>query len=697
MTPGAERRDRTVALSLLSLTGLSFVLFNVFFLPRLSNNHFGDIEFTGWSGPFGERLLHGDRPYVDFVLPIPPGSFAVLAAIQWLVGRGLVLEELWLNAILQLGLGAITYAMLTPLTSRKNATFAAVATLITLTQLNKECAYDHTAQILSWATFPIAVRALLSDDEHRRARLWSAVGFFAAFTLAFKQSTAVGAILGWLTALSYLFLVEWLSGNRSRARKLLPEALSYARGLGYGVAALWFLLIALGSSASAYFQAVFRDASILKGGSLLMARNVAGYLFTYPAYAGSLGIILGIVLVGFRLVRVHGHLHSGDEVGRDSPFRWWDVAAVAVSALGAFVGGAALLGFGPPGYPPDYVLQIDRLKQVAAFGLVFGAALVVAHAVRTPRRDAVPIATDAVRVGHVMNALIGAALVATILHNTSAPEFRPFYDNDPIIPLAFLALFSLLDRARLGGARILALGLVAGSLFGNKFYRAMTATVNADAGTYWTHMRVNDRGVAMIEAANRARQLTRPDETVLVLPEDVQLAALVGRPRPPLLGAIVFVDQYAPRLAEDDIRRLEESPPKVIVLHPRSERSWQRFFRIWSGDSGAERVIQFVLHDLIPERYRRDRRYDTTFLWEPGTLEIYVKRDFKTVVGEGGKRVEVQTETEAETPGPETEVETPEPETEVAIPRVEAPSDADPDVDPAEVPQPDAGGEGRDE
>jgi hypothetical protein len=137
----------------------------------------------------------------------------------------------------------------------------------------------------------------------------------------------------------------------------------------------------------------------------------------------------------------------------------------------------------------------------------------------------------------------------------------------------------------------------------------------------------------MAIAAARARQLAS-DGTVLVLPEDVQFTALVDRPRPPLLGAIVFVDQYAPRLAEDDIRRLDDNPPKVIVVHPRRPAVWQRFFRIWSGRSGAERVIHHVLADMLPKLYRRDSTFRTTFLYEPGKLDIYVRNDTPSVPGQ---------------------------------------------------------------
>src|SRR5262249_17271638 len=151
---------------------------------------FGDIEFTGWSGPLGSRLLRGDRPYVDFVLPIPPGSFVLLAMLEKITGHPLLLHELGLNAVLQLGMGLVAYAIARTVSSPKNAILTAVASLGTIIQLNKECAYDHTAQLLAWATVAAGMRALATEDPRRRDRWWVAAGAMAGFTLAFKQSTA---------------------------------------------------------------------------------------------------------------------------------------------------------------------------------------------------------------------------------------------------------------------------------------------------------------------------------------------------------------------------------------------------------------------------------------------------------------------------------------------------------------------------
>jgi hypothetical protein len=71
--------------------------------------------------------------------------------------------------------------------------------------------------------------------------------------------------------------------------------------------------------------------------------------------------------------------------------------------------------------------------------------------------------------------------------------------------------------------------------------------------------------------------------------------------------------------------------------------SWQRFFRIWSGKSGAEAVIQHVLSDTLPKHYKRDSSFGTTFLFEPSALDLYVRRD-TNAEGEPDAAPEVPTE-----------------------------------------------------
>ena len=90
---------------------------------------------------------------------------------------------------------------------------------------------------------------------------------------------------------------------------------------------------------------------------------------------------------------------------------------------------------------------------------------------------------------------------------------------------------------------------------------------------------------------------------------------------------MIFVDQYPARLLEADLAALERDPPKVIVIHPRQKAQWQRLYATWSDNSAAERFLEFVVHRLLPERYRRDSSFRTTFFWDQGQLDVFVRSD----------------------------------------------------------------------
>ena len=585
--PAAEQREQSIAWTLLLLNAAAFFLFALSFVRRLTNAHFGDVEFTGWSGPIAARLALEQRPYVDFVLPIPPGSFVVLAAIQKLAGRPMLIQELWLNTIVQLVMSVFAYAIAARITTRINALLVSFSTLIALTWLNKECAYDHTAQLVVWGSFVTGSHALLAEPGRIRRRLWVLTGFLTAFTLAFKQSTGLGALLGWGLAVGYLVVVERVSKEHASVKNLLGDAAAFAAGAALGVAALWLMLLSLGSSFAAYAECVFIDGPAVKGGSSRLIRHVLGYLSTEDAWTSSVVFTIGLAAIFARVVLRRGGLHIGDEPARREPFDRRRIAALVVAAVLPFALAIALLSSTYRGIHEDAVIWLDRLKEVPHFGLVFAVAFFLAHLGKTNEGSGPP------RAGHALNALMIAALATSLLHNTSAPEFRAFYDNNPIIPLAFLFLYIGVDRAGLGWLRVLLVALTLGSLFGNRIDRAMAAKAPIGKQGYWAGMRVGPRAVDLAHAALQVRSLTGPDDTVLVLPEDVQLAALIGRPRPALRGAIVFVDQYPRRLVPADIQELRRKSAKVLVLHPAETHLWTQLFRIWSGDSGAQQVLDF--------------------------------------------------------------------------------------------------------
>jgi hypothetical protein len=610
--PSPNRESRRVELALGALLVGTFTAFAFFALPRLTNNAFGDHEFSGWSGAVGNEIAQGRVPYVDFVLPIPPGSLLVLGWIQKLGGELLVINELRLIAVCQLCMSGLAYALARPFTTRQNAWLVAFASMVMLLRGPKECAYDHTAELVAWASIVLGTLALVSPSERRRLAGWIACGALATFTLAFKQSTGSGVIVGWVVAFAYLGL---------RDRGVLRRGfLAWSLGCVLGLAGLWLLLVACGSSLGAYVQAVFRDGSTLKGGSFALAGNLGGYLLGESSFPSSAVVTLLLAAVLVRVLTREGRLSLPAQP--DSGLTARAGVSVGVPVLIVFGVAMILLATRVRGLSDGVLHWLGSLNFVPELGLVFACVYFVSE-LRSPAPKDEPRPER----GPALNAIVLVALVTSLLHNLSAPEFRPFYDPNPLIPIAFLFVFGALDRAQLPRAKVAAFALALVALFSPKLDRALFAQIDMGREGYWAGMLVNENAVRLVRASERIRELSGEEDTVLVLPEDLEFRSLIGRPRPAIRGAVLFVDQYAARLADADLATLERDLPKVVVVRPNDRKLWLLFFAHWTTRGGAQRIAERFLDDWLPARYVHDSTFPTRFDSKMVSLEIWVRRD----------------------------------------------------------------------
>jgi hypothetical protein len=293
-----------------------------------------------------------------------------------------------------------------------------------------------------------------------------------------------------------------------------------------------------------------------------------------------------------------------------------------VPAAGVFVVAALLLALEARSVDRTFLATVDTLRNLPAYGFAFAALFFVGHLVRGGSAQS----DRGRRVGHAFNAFVIAAMTSSMIYNTSFIHFSPFYYNNPEILVALLFSFIVLDRARIPKVAFAVFVVSLLPVFGMKLNRALSADTLVARGN-WAGMRVNYRGVELLRASTRVRELAGPDETVLVLPEDVELVGLIGRPRPPLTGAILFVDQYPRRLLEHDIEAIDDNPPKVIVIHPRRRNDWHTLFNTWSKNSAARELLDYVLDHVLPGRYRLDSSYSTIYFWDQGQLDVYVRQD----------------------------------------------------------------------
>jgi hypothetical protein len=573
-------------------------------VPRLTNNLFGDLDLTGWSGSLAERIVRGERPYVDFVVTIPPGSSLVLALVQKISGRALVLQELWLIALSHAAMALVASAMVRPFASRHTSVLVGFATLVALLQSPRECAYDPMAELVAWLGLALGAHAMVRSDDKGRWLLAGA-GFLASSTLLFEQRVAIGVLGGWLVAFAYLAF----SGRWSRS-----SATAFGAGLVAGFAVLSGTLFALGSSPGAFLGAVFVDWIPLRGGPTALVSSVLVDLVKCSAFPSSL---VFCVLLGFLVLRMrrnHGLVPAIDTstLDRRSSIQ---IATVVAAVFGSAI---VLLALHVTRIPDAPLYYLERLSRLPSIGLFAACLFFVIHLTR-----GTDIASER---GHQQNALLLIAFLTSLLHDLSEDSFRPFSNASPIIPFAFLYLFLALERAGLPRLRLAVFALCMLTLHSSKLDRALRAQARVGSTTHWAGMRINKQGIDVLGAALRVQELAKENETVLTLPEDLELVALVDRPRPPLVGGAIFVDQYPARLADRDIAMLLEHPPKVLVIRPRAPESWKHVFPLWGSNLGVQRVIDVVLERLLP-RYHLDRSVLTRHEDRAIPLEIWVRND----------------------------------------------------------------------
>ncbi len=214
-----------------------------------------------------------------------------------------------------------------------------------------------------------------------------------------------------------------------------------------------------------------------------------------------------------------------------------------------------------------------------------------------------------------------------MIGSLSFADFQPLYDANVLLPIGLVFLFVACRRARLAWLGYALFAGVLLTLFSQHLERALDARFPVGDRGYWAGMRVGFRGREVLRAAKRVQSLTRPGDSVLVLPEDLELSALIARPRPPLRGAVVFADLYPERLSATDIRTLDAHLPRVIVIVPRRRKLWHRLFKVWTTHSGATKVVTHVLDDVLPEHYRRVGTYRSIYFWDQGLIDVYLRRD----------------------------------------------------------------------
>jgi hypothetical protein len=605
----------------LAVLVICFAIFAWFYVPRLVNCLWSDDEFTGWVAPIAQRIAAGERIYRDFTLPIPPGSFLLVAGIQQLLGRALLLDELWLSALCHLGMVLAAYAMVRPWSGPRTAVLTAICTAPVITSTPKEIAYDQTAQVIGWASIALLSRGLCAPSSRARHRWLAAVGLVSAVTIAFKSSTGLGAVGGSLAALGLLAIMSFRQDGWGGLPARLRDGAALCIGLAAGVLVTVVMVVAAGGSLPEFYQTVFVDGPALKGGTHRVLGNLVSYsVFQYPV---NLSLLVGLV-VAYVIARVASR-RTTLLLPATQPGRWPAdfpapgarfVLACTVVLVATYGTAVALLATDEPFIPIVLRALAELGQHPRLLSLLFLVILFWANL----RASEQPLDRRS-----IFAAVAVAGGIQSLLHSLSTPQSRLFYYNNPVIPLAIAASLLVLYRAKTHVIRWVFVMVFLTGLFGGKFQRYLDARFPAADDGFWRGLKVSKNGNIVLLAAKRARQLAGPNGTVLTLPEDPALASLIARPRPKLFGAILFVDQYPEHARVRDEAVLDAALPDVVLVHPRAAHEWKNFNAIWSRNSPAERLTDRFFTQHLGSQYRLDSSYPTWFFHTDAAMDVYVK------------------------------------------------------------------------
>ncbi len=157
---------------------------------------------TGIWAYFGSRLLDGALPYRDLWDNKPPGIAYTFAAVEWLFGVGHDRALLWLDAVVTVVVGWLTYVVARRFASR--AASAAGVLLFSLVFCHRVLADwgNNAEKFVALFEMAACLLALGLIGQSGRYRRWMAVGLCCGLAGMFKQT-------GFMFLLSATLVCAW--------------------------------------------------------------------------------------------------------------------------------------------------------------------------------------------------------------------------------------------------------------------------------------------------------------------------------------------------------------------------------------------------------------------------------------------------------------------------------------------------------
>jgi hypothetical protein len=621
MTSPAQRSERSLRWAaffflVCVLLGLGF-----FIVPSHWTSIWNDREFTDWISPIANRLHDGARLYEHGLHnPMPPLPFVL---VRVLFPDGAVwLQENLLNYAFQAAMILVLFLAFVRQVRVATVFAAALGAIPVYLAFPKTILYDSMAQ------FFVVASALSAVSLIRKPASWSAgLGLALSMALLFlsKQSTAAGTLLGVL-----LSLLLFASESELRRRVRLASLVLLGTVVFISLIAL---LCAKYLSFPGMIRDVFLGAPEAKGGTLHMLGNLPVYALQVALIVATVFCVfylLNAVLTGKRstwkpasLLLEMSDAEAGTALQGES--------FLAMTAIAAF-----LLGFGGEFLIVAYGQALPSQFHDVAWGnlilnLGFVACLYFAiHPLLRRLKAAAEIPV------HPLSIYALIFLLSAVGHNLSVHSWRWSHDNNPLVFLASVTVFSAVFGSNPAGesttppwrtAMLTAFALIAMWPLAGDQIRAIR-----DCRQPWPEVkqlagaRMRPEADGMRTLVQSVRSLVNPTngETVLLLPNDPNVEAWFERDRPKLSSAILFTDQYLDRYVDADFAELRAHPPKVIVIGPLN--AWRSFSRKWNHGRGAERLIDLVQTKLLPQGYEFHSRQIIAYQGGTDFMLIYVRR-----------------------------------------------------------------------
>jgi hypothetical protein len=567
------------------------------------------ITLDGYFPLYGARILHGDVPYRDFFLYVPPLVPLEDAAIWAFFGGPQLTAPRLLGVLTRLLLVALLYRWLRRHASPGVAGLAAAASAIVSAGDTTDVLLLYNFESLLFAVLSgwLAARSLDDDDGAARRDIFFS-GFAAALCLLAKQTIGLAVTLAMPAA--------WALAAWGRSRPRIPRRLAigfagWSLPIGVTLAAL-----ARGGALRPFFEQTFLQGTAMKGPLAQQLLRIP--LAPFEEFSLSLPFLLGIgaAAITFLLVSAAGTDES-------SPPRLPLGSVLGLGVVTVTLGGVAGLTVS------DARIGILRLPQRSA--VYFALAICVGLAVVLTQRALARRLTPAD--GHLLiQATIGLAAAIALGLSWGFNEAMAM----PALAVAIAWLAGAPARSASGAIR---LRWVVTPLLGVTFLFATWAKLAVPYDfAYWREPRVAKATVASGEfplaglrlSASSARTLdemvaalrgaSRDGDRLLAIP-DLPILNLLADRHPTTFAMVHWFDVCPDEVVRADTARVLADPPElfaVMELQEQDFREHEMTFR--AGGRAALRDLYAAVHELTAKRYRQIGRFASAGYQRPITL-----------------------------------------------------------------------------